>query len=304
MNLARIALTVLAAVFTAAGVLAQELDCKVEVNTDQLSDTREEIFTELQQTVSDYMNHTRFTDTKFAVNERIGCRLFLTVTGYNDGVVSGELQVQSVRPVFNSSYNSTLLNIKDEHIAFPFRPADRLTFSETTVESNLTALLDFYAYLILALDFDSFSPRGGQPYVERMASIVQQAQASGSSGWRMFDDNRNRAAIAEALSAAAPAALRDMSYEYHRNGLDVMSLSPDKGRDAITSSLATLSKVNEMAPFSVALTMFHDSKLDELINVYSRGAESERKRAYEILENIYPAENARLSAILHPSNPE
>lgn len=299
--LRRLLVIIAAAAGSAVSIGAQELDCKVEINTDQLADTRRDVFNELQQAISDYMTTTRFTGTRFGTREKIECRMFFTITGYSDDIVTGELQVQSLRPVYNSSYTSTLLNFKDEKITFPYQQGDRLVFSENTVESNLTAILDYYAYLILALDFDSFSPRGGQSYVERMSSIVQQAQATRDSGWRTFDDNRNRASIANAFTAPSTAPMRDLSYNYHRLGLDIMAVSPDKGRAEITRSLRTLDEVGQLSPLSVALTMFHDAKLDELVNIYSRGPADERKSVYDTLDNLYPTDTNRLKEIINPS---
>lgn len=299
--LRRLLVIIAAAAGSAVSIGAQELDCKIEINTDQLADTRRDVFNDLQQAISDYMTTTRFTGTRFGTREKIECRMFFTITGYSDDIVTGELQVQSIRPVYNSSYTSTLLNFKDEKITFPYQQGDRLVFSENTVESNLTAILDYYAYLILALDFDSFSPRGGQSYVERMSSIVQQAQATRDSGWRTFDDNRNRASIANALTAPSTAPMRDLSYNYHRLGLDIMAVSPDKGRAEITRSLRTLDEVGQLSPLSVALTMFHDAKLDELVNIYSCGPADERKSVYETLDNLYPTDTNRLKEIINPS---
>ncbi len=297
--LRRLLVIIAAAVGATAGIGAQELNCKVEINTSRLPDTRRDVFNDLQQAISDYMTTTRFTGARFGSREKIECRMFFTITGYSDDVVTGELQVQSLRPVYNSAYTTTLLNFKDDKVTFPYRQGDRLTFSETNVESNLTALLDYYAYLILALDFDSFSPRGGEPYVERMSSIVQQAQATRESGWRTFDDNRNRASIATALTSPSTAPMRDLSYSYHRLGLDAMADSPDKGRAEITRSLKTLDEVGRIAPLSVALTMFHDAKLDELVNIYSRGSADERKTVHEILDNLYPTDSDRLRSIIN-----
>lgn len=297
--LRRLLVIIAAAVGATAGIGAQELNCKVEINTSRLPDTRRDVFNDLQQAISDYMTTTRFTGARFGSREKIECRMFFTITGYSDDVVTGELQVQSLRPVYNSAYTTTLLNFKDDKVTFPYRQGDRLTFSENNVESNLTALLDYYAYLILALDFDSFSPRGGEPYVERMSSIVQQAQATRESGWRTFDDNRNRASIATALTSPSTAPMRDLSYSYHRLGLDAMADSPDKGRAEITRSLKTLDEVGRIAPLSVALTMFHDAKLDELVNIYSRGSADERKTVHEILDNLYPTDSDRLKSIIN-----
>ena len=168
------------------------------------------------------------------------------------------------------------------------------------MESNLTAILNYYAYLILAIDFDSFSPRGGQPYFDRLATIVQLAQSSGETGWKAFEDNRNRSAVLSAFTDPNTEGMRDMIYQYHRRGLDEMSMSPDKGRATITQALETLRKVAQTAPMSVALPMWRDAKLDELINVYSKGSQSERDQVYDLLMQLYPTEQIRLNDIKNP----
>lgn len=278
---------------------AQELNCTVEVNSDAVQGY-DAVFEALQEAANDYMNTTKFTSAQFTPNEKIDCRLFFTIKEYNDDVVKGDLQVQSTRPVYNSAYTTTLLNFKDNKIEFTYRQNEPLVFSETTMESNLTAILNYYAYLILALDFDSFSPRGGQPYFDRLATIVQLAQSSGEVGWKAFEDNRNRSAVLAAYTDPATTGLRDMLYQYHRKGLDEMSVSPDKGRASITQSLEALRKVYQTSPMSVGLSMWRDAKLDELVNIYSKGSQGERDGVYELLMSLYPTEQQRLQNIKNP----
>lgn len=278
---------------------AQELNCEVEINADQISGF-EQVFETLKEAVNDYINTTKFTPAQFSPNEKIDCRLFLTVKEYNDDVIKGDLQIQSTRPVYNSSYTTTLLNFKDNKIEFEYRQNEPLVFSETTMENNLTAILNYYAYLIIALDFDSFSLHGGDPYFDRLATIVQLAQSSGETGWKAFEDNRNRSAVLSAFTDPQTAGLRDMIYQYHRRGLDEMSISPDKGRATITQSLEALRKVNQTMPMSVGISMFRDSKLDELVNVYSKGSQSERDDVYNLLMELYPTEHSRLENIKNP----
>lgn len=278
---------------------AQELNCTVEIDVSSLS-SNQQVFETLREAVNEYMNNTKFTTAQFSPNEKIECRLFLTVKEYTDDVVKGDLQIQSTRPVYNSSYTTTLINFKDNKIEFAYRENEPLVFSETTMESNLTAILNYYAYLILAIDFDSFSPRGGQPYFDRLATIVQLAQSSGETGWKAFEDNRNRSAVLSAFTDPNTEGMRDMIYQYHRRGLDEMSMSPDKGRATITQALETLRKVAQTAPMSVALPMWRDAKLDELINVYSKGSQSERDQVYDLLMQLYPTEQIRLNDIKNP----
>ncbi len=279
--------------FTAA---AQELKCEVTVNSDQISGNKQ-VFETLQQAINDYLNTTTFTNAQFSANEKIECRLYLTIKEYNDDTFKGDLQVQSLRPVYNSSYTTTLLNFKDTKIEFSYRENEPLVFSVNNMESQLTQILNYYAYLILALDFDSFSPRGGDPYFDRLAMIVQQAQSSGETGWKAFEDNKNRSSVLSAFTDPATVGLRDMIYTYHRLGLDQMAVSPDKGRSSITSSLEAIKAVYDAAPMSVALSLFKDAKFDELVNVYSKAPTEERTKVYKLLEPVYPTENERLEKI-------
>ena len=276
---------------------AQELNCQVTVNADQISGTNKQVFETLQQAINDYMNTTTFTNAQFAANEKIECRMFFTIKEYTDDKLTGDLQVQSLRPVYNSSYTTTLINFKDTKIEFEYRENEPLVYSVNNMESQLTAILNFYAFLILAVDFDSFSPHGGDPYFERLNMIVQMAQSSGEGGWKAFEDTKNRSAVLAAFTDPATTGIRDMVYKYHRQGLDNMSVSVDKGRAAVTESLSEIEKVFQVAPMSVALSMFKDAKLDELVNIYSKAPADERNKVYKLLEPMFPTEQARLEEI-------
>lgn len=290
-------LLALVAALVSAGVSAQELNCQVEINSDQLQGTNKSVFETLQQSVNDYLNTTHFTNMQFAANERIECRFFLTVKEYADNVLKGDLQVQSSRPTYNASYTTTLLNFKDTRIEFQYQEGEPLVFSTNSMESQLTAILNFYAYLIIALDGDSMAPRGGEEQWEQLRMIVQFAQSAGEPGWKAFEDKRNRSAILDVFVNPSTNAVRDMLYKYHRQGLDEMALSPDKGRAQITESLSTLQKVYDHDPMSVFLAMFMDSKLDELVNVYTKASQTERDKVVEILQPLYPTEMKRINYI-------
>lgn len=276
---------------------AQELNCRVEVNSQQVQGAGTSVFQTLQEAVNDYMNTTKFSEAQIATSEKIECQLFFTVSEYTDGVVKGSLQVQAIRPVYNSSYTTTLINFKDNKIDFAYSEGDPLTFSENNMESQLTQVLNFYAYLILAMDFDSFSERGGETFWQRLSMIVQQAQSSGEIGWKAFEDNKNRSAVLSAFTDPATRELRDLTYKYHRTGLDEMAQSPDKGRANISSALEILKKVYDVQPMSVGLSMTKDAKLDELVNVYSKAPQTEREKVYETLYPLWPTESMRLDKI-------
>ena len=276
---------------------AQELLCTVEVNTDQVNGTYKQVFETLQQAITEYMNTTVFTNTQIAANEKIECRLFFTVKEYTDDVVKGDLQIQSMRPVYNSSYTTTLVNFRDTKVEFTYREGEPLVYSLNNMESQLTAILNFYAFLVIAVDFDSFSPKGGEPYFERLKQIVQMAQSSGETGWKAFEDTKNRSAVLASFTDAPASVIRDAMYQYHRQGLDLMSTSVDKGRASVTESLDAIAKIYSAAPMSVALSMFKDAKLDELVNIYSKAPQREREAVYKLLEPIYPTERERLEQI-------
>lgn len=281
---------------------AQEFRCQVEVNSQQVEGTNKSVFESLQEAINTYMNETKFSNATFSPNEKIECRVFLTVKEYNDDRIKGEMQLQLSRPVYNSTYTTTLFNFRDTKIDFEYRDGDPLVFNENTFDSNLTALLNYYAYLFLGIDFDSFSPNGGQPFFDRAASIVQMAQSSGEIGWKTFEDTKNRSAVLNSYTDTNTSGIRKLLYDYHRRGLDEMVTSPDKGRAVITESLKELKTIYSNAPMSVGLSLFRDSKLDELVNIYSKAPQTERQGVYDLLQPIYPTETDRLEKIRNPEN--
>ncbi len=285
------------AALCASEAAAQELHCTVEVNSDAVEGTNKQVFESLQSSINDYLNENKFSTFTYAPVERIECRFFLTVKEYENDRIKGELQVQLSRPVYNTNITTTLLNFRDTKIEFEYRDGDPLVYNENSVENNLTALLDYYAYLFLAIDSDSFSPNGGQVFYDKAQSVVQAAQSIGEVGWKAFEDTKNRAAVLSSYTDGNTSGIRRLLYDYHRKGLDEMATSPDKGRATITESLKEIQNIHKAAPMSVALSIFRDSKLDELVNIYSKAPATEREAAYEILQPIYPTDSERLDKI-------
>ena len=278
---------------------ATELNCEVEVNSEKITSGSKDIFNELKQSITDYMNTTKWTNATFGTNEKIYCKLLLTISNWDDatGQMKGDLQIQSQRPVFNSTYTTALINFKDTKVDFIFNTGQQLVFSELDMEDNLTAILNFWAYMIIAMDFDSFELNGGDPYYERAAQVVRLAQSAGESGWKAFEDNANRSAVLSAFTDKQTAPIRQMLYDYHRMGLDQMVVTVDKGRATITHTLENLAKIYDVAPLSVCLTMFKNAKLDELINIYSKANMTEKESVYEMLYQVFPSETNRLDEI-------
>lgn len=278
---------------------ATELNCEVEVNSEKITNGSKEVFAEFKQAVTDYMNTTKWTNATFGTNEKIYCKMLFTLSSWDDatGAMQGDLQIQSQRPVFNSTYTTAVINFRDTKVNFNYERGMSLVFSEMEMQDNLTAILNFWAYMIIAMDFDTFELNGGDPYYERAAQVVRFAQSSGESGWKAFEDNTNRSAVLSAFTDKATSPIRQILYDYHRMGLDQMVITVDKGRSTITHTLENLGKIYEVAPLSVCLTMFKDAKLDELINVYSKANTTEKESVYEMLYQVYPSENTRLEKI-------
>lgn len=297
MNTLKLFILTMAMLLTGLVSRSQELNCQVTVDYSQVQGTNTSVFKTLESAIADYVNTRKWTSTQISPAEKIECKMFFTIKKYEEPMMSGDLQVQSSRPVYNTSYTTTLLNFKDNKVEFEYQEGEPLIFSENSMESNLTAIINFYVYLILGMDFDSFSPKGGEQYFQQARNVVQMAQSSGESGWKAFEDNRNRNAVLNTFTETSTSGLRDMMYQYHRSGLDEMSLSPDKGRAKITSSLDYVKAVYDSQPMAVGVTMFKDAKLDELVNVYTKAPEEERKRVYELLYSMYPTETQRLEMI-------
>ncbi|MBR6283219.1 MAG: DUF4835 family protein [Muribaculaceae bacterium] len=278
---------------------AQELNCTVEVNADKVQNVNKDVFNTMKQAISDYMNTTKWTDAQFGFNERIVCKLFFTISEYNDGTgqMKGDLQIQSQRPVYNSNYTTTVINFKDTKIDFVYMENDPLVFNEQEMQSNLTAILNFYAYLIIAMDFDTFALNGGEPYYEKAANVVRLAQSTSEIGWKAFEDSKNRSAVISAFTDKQTAGVHDILYNYHRMGLDQMVVSVDKGRATITKQLDILKQIYDVNSMSVCLSMFRDAKMDELVNIYSKAGTSEKESVYETLYPIYPTDLERLDKI-------
>lgn len=295
----RTALVVISLLLVSCVVTAQELNCRVEVNASQIEGTNKSVFETLQAAINEYVNTTKWSDAVISPNEKIEANMFFSITDYDEsmGKMSGSLQVQSVRPVYNSSYVTTLINFRDNKIEFTYTENEPLVYSETEMQSQLTAIINFYVNLILAVDFDSFSLHGGDRFFDRLELIVHQAQSAGESGWRTFEDTKNRAAVLNSFTSPSTSKLRDLYYKYHIQGLDMMSVSPDKGRGVIDSSLDILTSVYSADPMSVGLSLFKDAKLDELVNVYSKASANERQHAHKILSELYPTEEHSLELI-------
>lgn len=293
----RMLLTLVAFAAAVAVALCSELNCKVEVNVSRTETMPSDVARQLQEAVAEYVNTTSFTELRIAPGERIECRMFFDVQSYADDKVSAVLTVQSTRPVYDSSYTTTLLNVRDAEVEFPYSPGQPLVFARDAIDSELTALLDFYVYLILAVDADSFAPEGGTPFYGVASQIVTLARSSGGKGWRAIDSPRNRASLLAALTEPPTAAFRTLLYDYHRRGLDVMTVSPEKGRATIGQTLQRLRDMVSQSPMTPLAALMRDAKLDEFVGLYSKASDDERREAAALLTALWPSESEAMEKI-------
>ena len=284
------------------GLHAQELDATVSINTQQLEASYRERFETLKNDLQEFINGQQWTNAQFSTIEKIKCTFAITIAEMpgNDNY-RASITVQSRRPVYNSNYNTNTFNWQDDYLSFEYTEGQTLTYNEFNLDNDLVATVAFYAYIIIGLDFDSFSAKGGEPYFRKAENIVSQMQSSESKGWKAFADNKNRHAMITALLDDNQSSYRELWYNYHRLGLDQMYQSVDKGRAQISESCKLLSNVRKANAQTPLLSMFIGSKLDELINIYSKAPQNEKDDAFKTLSEDFPTYNNRLSEIKKPS---
>ena len=278
-----------------ATLAAQELQAKITINHAQISGTEKSVFDNLQQTLEQFVNDRQWTHLQFQKNERIVCNFNLQVTKYDkdQGIFTCKATIQANRPVYNSAYTSTLYNNVDENFTFKFAEFDQLEFNEEQIDNQLTALFAYYAYLLIGLDLDSFSPKGGEDVLQRCMNLTNNAQNLDYPGWKAFDNDRNRFAIINDYLDGSMEPFRQLQYDYYRKGLDEMANNAERGRTEITTALETgLKKAKENRPLSMLPQIWTDYKKDELANIYKgKGTHKEKEAVFEILTSINPSQN-------------
>ena len=276
--------------------VAQELFAKVTINHNQIQGTDVSVFENLQQTLAQFINDRQWTNLQFQKNERIVCNFNITVTKYDpsSNVFTCNALIQANRPVYNSAYTSTLYNNKDNDFNFEFAQFDQLEYNDEIIDNQLTALIAYYAYLIIGLDLDSFSPMGGEDILQLCMNLTNNAQNLNYSGWKAFDNSRNRFAIINDYLDGGMRPFRQLQYDYYRTGLDEMANNADRGRTNITTAIENdLKKCHEDKPLSSLPQIWTDYKKDELSNIYKgKGTQKEKETVYEILFGINASQNS------------
>ena len=270
---------------------AQELNPTLTVNTSKIQGTDKDVFTSLENAIKELLVHQVWTDYHFTEKERIQCNFNLMVNKYDaqTGKMECELTVQSSRPVYGSTYNTTVFNFRDTEVEFNYTEQDRLEYMPgMTPDNNLTAILAYYSLLIIGLDFDTMSPNGGTDILRQVENIAANAQSLGS-GWRSFDSQANRYAIINDYMNGTMADFRQLQYKYHRQGLDDMSANADRGRATITESLELLKKAKQAKSTSALPTLFTEIKKTELISIYSEGIDKEKQMVKNLLSQVNPS---------------
>jgi hypothetical protein len=272
------------------GLQGQELQMKVTINHSQIQGSDASVFDNLQQTLEQFMNERQWTALQFQKNERIQCNLNITVSKYvkDENRFECSAMIQANRPVFNSAYTTTLYNNKDNSFNFQFAEFDQLNYNDESIDNQLTALLAYYAYLIIGLDLDSFSPMGGTDILQRCMVLVNNAQNLDYPGWKSFEDSRNRFAIINDYLDESMKPFRQLQYDYYRKGLDEMANNVERGRTEITTALQqNLKKAHDDKPLSLLPQIWLDYKKDELANIYKgKGTQKEKEALYNLMMSL------------------
>ena len=278
-------------------VYSQELRCEVVVNSDLVNQTNQQIFSTLQQSIKEFLNYQVWTSQNWNSEEKINCSLILNLTGYSGNNFEGTLQVQSQRTIFDSNYNSPILNLQDIDISFSYQEFQPLFYNSNSYESNLVSILSFYAYLIIGLDADTFKPEGGQIFFSYAQQISNLAQQSKNEGWMSTGDRKNRHWLVDSILSNAFKEFRITNYEYHRTGLDLMTSDQFKAKNNMANSLIHLNELNKRRPNSILIQLFFDAKSQELVNIFSDGIKVELDTTKELLRKIAPFFNNKWKEI-------
>lgn len=274
---------------------SQEFNCQVTINSNQIQGTdKKQIFDQMQKAVLEFVNNRRWTNDVYTFQERLDCSFLINVTqAVGTDEYLGTLQIQSRRPVFKSSFNAPLFNYIDENFQFKFQQFSQLEFNDNTFQNNLTSVIAYYCYVMLALDYDSYSPLGGTPYWQKAQAVVQNAQTASEKGWKSNDGNKNRYWLIENQTQPVFQGIRDCMYKYHREGLDIMSEKPSEGRAKILEALQLLLPVYNNRPASFNMQIFFNAKQTEIVNVFSQGTAEEKTKAVDLLMKLDPANTTK-----------
>lgn len=289
-----------ALLFLSVSSYAQELNCIVTINVGpQVQTTDRNVFRDMKTALQQFLNSRKWTNDAYQPHEKINCSILININDMPSiGIFSASVQIQSARPIYNSNYTSLLLNFADRDWEFEYIESQPLEYNDNTYTSNLTSMLAFYAYLIIGMDYDSFSELGGTPHFQKALTVVNNAQSSNRPGWQALGSTRNRYWIIENLINPQMTDVRKSIYSYHRLGLDTFEKTPDKSREIILKGLKDIKKARDINPNAILIISFFDAKSKELANIFSEGALPVRREAYDLIIGIDPSNRSSYEKII------
>ncbi|WP_420602043.1 DUF4835 family protein [Flagellimonas sp.] len=277
--------------------IAQELNCTITVNSDQVGQTNQQIFRTLERSLNDFVNKNKWTNRVYKENERVNARMFITVTQYESDRFEANIQIQSSRPVFNTSYESPVFNYKDDAFNFRYQEFQPLVFNENVFDSNLVGVITYYVYIILGLDADTFSLEGGDDLYRKAQNIVTQAQGTNFSGWSQETGQRTRFELVDNLLSNSFREYRIAMYNYHRKGLDILGDNNSTGKQVIAGSMRLFETLIKRRPNAFLIQTFFDAKSEEIQNIFSDGPKVDIVKLKETLNRVAPFYSSTWSQI-------
>ena len=275
-------------------IYSQELNCKVSINFDQIPGSNRQVFTTLENSISEFVNQKKWTNKTVKAQEKINCAMNIIITKRDNNIFEGSIQIQSTRPVYGTSYETPVLNIRDNDFNFKYNEFDQLIYNPTRFDSNLISTLSFYVYLILGVDADTFSPNGGQTYLKEAENVTLQAQQSGLAAWSNQVGVQNRFQIIDNLLSPSLKVYRTTLYNYHRKGFDELAENKIKGKGTIENSIISLDRIFNKVIGNPLIRLFFDAKSDEIVNLYSDGPNTRSKqRLLVVLQKISPNNSSK-----------
>lgn len=276
---------------------AQQLNCSVQVNSDKIASTNNQIFKNLKTSITDFVNKTDWTGEEYKSNEKIECSMVIIINTYDSNQFTASIQVQSSRPIFNSSYASPVFNFNDNDFNFRYIEFENLQFNPSTFDSNLVSVLAYYSYMILGFDADTYALKGGDKNFEVAQQIMTVAQQSGYKGWSQSDNNQNRYYLVSDVLSGTFDPYREALYQYHREGLDTMNTDLKAAKEKVMASIGTLSKIYSVRPNAFLTRVFFDAKADELVSILSGGPKIPVSETVDTLNKLSPLNVSKWSSI-------
>lgn len=284
--------------FLTISVSSQELNCLVTVNDDQVIGSNKQVFRTLERTISEFVNQKKWTNRNVKSQERINCAMNIIITKRDNNFFEGTIQIQSTRPVYGTSYETPVLNVKDNDFNFQYNEFDQFIYNPTTFDSNLISMITFYVYTILGMDADTFQLNGGDPFYKEAENVVLQAQQSGLQAWSNQVGEQNRFQLNDNLLSPNMRQFRSILYNYHRNGFDLLSQNKVKGKQTIENNIIALDRLFNKAIGNPLIRLFFDAKTDEIVNLYSDGPNTRSKqRMLVVVKKISPVNNSKWQKI-------